>query len=213
MNSPDLVRSAAETGSGTNFSGNAMKLYLDAQQLLEDSFALAAKVYQSGFRPSFIVAIWRGGAPMGIAMQELLAYRGIHSDHITVRTSSYHSIDQQQSTVQVFSMNYLVKKLSCSDRLLIVDDVYDTGRSIEAIIQSLSDKTRRNLPHDIRVAVPYYKPARNKTARVPDYYLHETDQWLKFPHSLEGLTQQEVKENRSSLAEIISGCKSTTITL
>ena len=63
------------------------KLFLNPQQLLEDSFALAAKVYRSGFRPSFIVAVWRGGAPMGIAVQELLAYRGIHSDHITVRTS------------------------------------------------------------------------------------------------------------------------------
>ena len=83
------------------------KLYLNPQQLLEDSFSLAAKVYRSGFRPSFIVAVWRGGAPMGIAMQELLAYRGIHSDHITVRTSSYHDIDQQASRVKVFNLNYL----------------------------------------------------------------------------------------------------------
>jgi len=138
-----------------------MKTYLDAQTLLEDSFKLAAMVYRSGFRPSFIVAVWRGGAPMGIAMQELLAYRGVHSDHITVRTSSYHDIDQQNSTVQVFSLNYLVKKLSQEDRLLIVDDVYDTGRSIEAIINTLSVKTRRNMPADIRIAVPYYKPTRN----------------------------------------------------
>ena len=181
-----------------------MKKYLDAQQLLEDSFMLAAKVYQSGFRPSFIVAVWRGGAPMGIAMQELLAYRGVLSDHITVRTSSYHDIDQQQSTVQVFSINYLVKKLKHEDRLLIVDDVYDTGRSIEAIIDTLAIKTRRNLPADIRVAVPYYKPSRNKTARVPDYYLHETDQWLKFPHSLEGLSASEVQLHRPELYEILT---------
>ena len=180
-----------------------MKLYLDSQQLLEDSFRLAAKVYKSGFRPSFIVAVWRGGAPMGIAMQELLAYRGVNSDHITVRTSSYRNIDEQQSTVQVFSMNYLVKKLKHEDRLLIVDDVYDTGRSIAAIIDTLSSKTRRNLPADIRIAVPYYKPSRNKTARVPDYYLHETEQWLKFPHSLEGLTDEEVREHRPELFEIL----------
>lgn len=180
-----------------------MKQYLDTQQLLEDSFQLAANVYRSGFRPSFIVAVWRGGAPMGIAMQELLAYRGVHSDHITVRTSSYHDIDQQNSRVQVFSLNYLVKKLARDDRLLIVDDVYDTGRSIEAIIDTLEAKTRRNLPADIRIAVPYYKPSRNKTKRVPDYYIHETDQWLKFPHSLEGLSMEEVQENRPELADIL----------
>ncbi|MFK7993497.1 MAG: phosphoribosyltransferase [Granulosicoccus sp.] len=180
------------------------KYYLDTQQLLEDSFRLAAMVYKSGFRPSFIVAVWRGGAPMGIAMQELLAYRGVNSDHITVRTSSYQGIDQQERNVQVFSMNYLVKKLCADDRLLIVDDVYDSGRSIEAIIETLGNKTRRNLPSDIRIAVPYYKPTRNQTERVPDYYLHETDAWLKFPHSLEGLSMDEVKHSRAELAKILS---------
>jgi len=186
------------------------KLYLDAQQLLEDSFELAAKVFQSGFRPSFIVAVWRGGAPMGIAVQELLAYRGINSDHITVRTSSYHDIDKQATEVQVFSLNYLIRKISADDRLLIVDDVYDTGRSVQAIINTLTERTRRNVPHDIRVAVPYYKPSRNKTDRVPDYYLHETDQWLKFPHSLEGLSWDEVKTNRPELADILSEYKQST---
>jgi len=68
-------------------TGMSKKIYLDEQQLLEDSFRLAADVYRSGFRPSFIVAIWRGGAPMGIAMQELLAWRGVESDHIAIRTA------------------------------------------------------------------------------------------------------------------------------
>lgn len=183
------------------------KIYIDAQQLLEDSFQLAADVYRSGFRPTFIVAIWRGGAPMGIAMQELLAYRGIHTDHIAIRTSSYHSIDKQASEVEVFSLSYLVKKMSAEDALLIVDDVYDTGRSIEAVIQRLKVLLRRNIPSDIRVAVPYYKPSRNKTDRVPDYYLHETDQWLKFPHSLEGLEPEEVAEHRPELYAILQNAK------
>ena len=181
----------------------SVKVYIDAQQLLEDSFKLAAEVYCSGFRPSFIVAVWRGGAPMGIAMQELLAYRGIESDHIAIRTSSYQNIDQQAREVQVYSLSYLVKKISADDRLLIVDDVYDTGRSIEAIIRRLSKLTRQNLPADIRVAVPYYKPKRNQTDRVPDYYLHETEQWLKFPHSLEGLTDGEVQQHRPELYTIL----------
>ncbi|MGL4900119.1 MAG: phosphoribosyltransferase, partial [Shewanella sp.] len=46
------------------------KYFVTAQQLLEDSFLLASKVYESGFRPQFIVGIWRGGAPIGIAVQE-----------------------------------------------------------------------------------------------------------------------------------------------
>jgi len=179
------------------------KIYLDEQQLLEDSFRLAADVYRSGFRPSFIVAVWRGGAPMGIAMQELLAWRGVESDHIAIRTASYQNIDEQAREVQVYSMSYLIKKVTAEDRLLIVDDVFDTGRSIDAIINHLSTHTRLNMPQDVRVAVPYYKPARNQSNRTPEYYLHETDAWIKFPHSLEGLSAEEVKKHRPALSRIL----------
>lgn len=144
---------------------------------------------------------------MGIAMQELLAYRGVETDHIAIRTSCYHAIDQQAAEVKVYNLSYLIKKVSAEDRLLIVDDVYDTGRSIEAIINALQSATRLNMPSEVKVAVPYYKPARNQTERVPDYFLHETDQWLKFPHSLEGLTLQEVRQNRPELHDILMSAK------
>ena len=48
------------------------KQYLSAQELLNDSFELGLRIYKSGFRPSFIIAIWRGGTPVGIAVQEIL---------------------------------------------------------------------------------------------------------------------------------------------
>ncbi|MEG3753222.1 phosphoribosyltransferase [Psychromonas arctica] len=182
----------------------AEKQYLTAQNLLEDSYALARQILDSDFKPTFIVAIWRGGAPIGIAVQEFLAVHGIDSDHIAIRTSSYAAaIDQQQKEVKVHGLNYLVKNLEHDDRLLLVDDVYDTGRSIEAIIQELQRKTRLNMPEDVRVAVPYFKPSRNQTNRVPDYYLHETDAWLKYPHSLEGLSPEDIAVQRPRLYEII----------
>ena len=58
------------------------KTYLSAQQLIEDSFRLGARVISSGFQPTIMIAIWRGGTPMGIAIQELLAYQGIDTDHL-----------------------------------------------------------------------------------------------------------------------------------
>ena len=179
------------------------KAYIPAQDLLEDSCRLAAKVLKSGFEPSFIIAIWRGGAPIGIAVQEYLAYHGIMADHIAIRTASYHGIDEQAAEVRVFGLNYLIKNCEYTDRLLIVDDVFDTGRTMEAVMQELQARARRNTPHDIRVAVPYYKPARNQTSYTPHYYLHETEQWLKFPHSLEGLSPEEMALHRPELYEII----------
>jgi len=179
------------------------KLYLSAQDLLEDGFRLGRQVVESGFRPTFIVALWRGGAPIGIALQEYLDFCGIATDHIAVRTSSYSGIDGRSREVAIYGMNYVVKNIRHEDSLLIVDDVFDTGRTIEALIEHLRAKARRNAPHDVRVAVPYYKPARNQTAIVPDYYLHETERWIKFPHSLEGLTPAEIREHRPKIYAIV----------
>lgn len=180
------------------------KLFLSGQELLEDSYRLAEKVLLSGFRPTFMIAVWRGGAPIGIAVQEYLAYHGIETDNISIRTASYAAgIDQQAKTVQVFGLNYLVKNIRHEDSLLIVDDVFDTGKSIDAIINELTRRARLNTPHDIRVAVPYYKPERNKTDRVPDFYIHETSEWLKYPHSLEGLSADEIAAGRPELYDII----------
>ena len=182
-------------------------LYIGAQELLEDAFELGARVLESGFRPSFIVAIWRGGAPIGIAVQELLDYIGVESDHIAIRTSSYSGIDGRSSEVRVHGLNYLLKNIEREDRLLIVDDVFDTGRTIDVVIETLREKARRNAPREIRVAVPFYKPSRNLTERVPDYYLHETEEWIKFPHSLEGLTAEEIACHRPALHAVLRGAR------
>jgi hypoxanthine phosphoribosyltransferase len=179
------------------------KYYIPAQQLLEDSFRLGANIIKDGFRPTIMIAIWRGGVPMGIAIQELLAWYGIETDHIAIRTSSYSGIDGRSHEIRIHGMNYLIKNCREQDNLLIVDDVFDTGLTIQAVIAHLRDKARLNTPGNIRVAVPYYKPTRNKTDFKPDYYLYETEQWLKYPHSLEGLSIEEVKQNRPALYQII----------
>ena len=179
------------------------KTYLSAQQLLEDSFRLGAKVVASGFQPSMIIAIWRGGTPIGIAVQELFAYHGVKTDHIAIRTSSYSGIDGRSSEIRIHGINYLIKNVRHEDRLLIVDDVFDTGNTINAVINHLREKTRRNCPHDIRIAVPYYKPTRRQVELTPDYYLHETAEWLKYPHSLEGLSKEEIRQSRPEIYRII----------
>ena len=62
------------------------------------------------------------------------------------------------------------------------DDVFDSGRSLEAVLSELTRRCRRNLPSRIRIATVYYKPTRNRSALVPDYYVRATDSWLVFPH-------------------------------
>lgn len=180
------------------------KIFIKPQELLDDSFALAAKIYDSGFRPKMIIALWRGGTPVGIAVQEYLDhYDKYRSDHIAIRTSSYKGIGERRDSVDIYGMSYLLKKINQDEPILIVDDVFDTGNTIKAVIDQLQTKGRKNAPLDIRVAVPWYKPAANKTDRVPDYYLHTTDKWLNFPYELDGLSIEEIRDNVPDIYDII----------
>jgi hypoxanthine phosphoribosyltransferase len=93
--------------------------------------------------------------------------------------------------------------------VLIVDDVFDTGNTIKAVTEELTKRARGNMPQDMRVAVPWYKPTRNQTDLVPDYYVKETAEWLVFPHELDALTPEEMQQARPELYEIIHGSRST----
>ena len=179
------------------------KFYITAQNLLESSFRLAHQIFEDGFRPNFIVGIWRGGTPVGIAVQEYFEYRGVSTDHIAVRTSSYTGINQQSKTIQVHGLHYLIENANAEDRLLIVDDVFDSGRSVEALIKEIKRLSRRNTPADIRVASAWYKPSMRKVDIVPDYFIHKNDDWLVFPHELCGLSREEIVNGKSDFKAIV----------
>lgn len=168
------------------------KRYISPESLRNDSFTLAYKIVADGFKPDFMVAIWRGGAPVGCYVHEFLKYVGIKTDHIAIRTSRYSGIDETRSAVAVHNLGYLVERLTSNSKVLLVDDVFDSGLSIVAVIDALREKLGDKTPIDIRVATVYYKPTRNKTWIHPNYYVHETAKWLVFPHELEGLTLDEI---------------------
>ena len=178
------------------------KHYISAQQLLHDSFAVAMAVFESGFKPEFIAGVWRGGAPVGIAVQELLELLGTQSDHIAIRTSSYTGIGQRRKSVDVHGLSYITNRASAGQSVLLVDDVYDTGLSLQSVVNEL-EVACAGLELDIRLATPYFKPANNKTNRAPDYFVHESSQWLVFPHELSGLTMEEIREQKPELEEYL----------
>jgi len=188
------------------------KQYIDEESLLNDSYRLAVQIYESGFRPDFIVGVWRGGSTVGVYVQECLQYLGVESDHIAIRTSYRGMNDYLQrydtpEDIRVHGLQYLFENMNHEDSLLIIDDVFSTGRNVEAVINRLQAKTKRNMPHDLRIATPFYKPDQNRTGRIPDYYLHQTDRWLVLPYELTGLSEQELRENKSWMIPILEQCK------
>lgn len=177
------------------------KVFVEEETLLNDSYRLATQIYASGFRPDFIVGVWRGGSTVGIYVQECLQYLGVKTDHIAIRTSyrgvaDYLNQLNEPRQVRVHGLQYLLENMNSDDSLLIVDDVYSTGRNIEAVISRLQAKAKRNMSGDVRVAVPYYKPAMNRIQRKPDFYLHETDRWLVLPYELTGLSEEEIRMHK-----------------
>lgn len=178
-----------------------------ADELLCDSFRLAAMIYEDGFRPDFLVGLWRGGSAVGIAVQEGLEHFGVPTDHIAIRTSysgaaRYPEMISKAEAILVHGLQYLYENLCAHHKLLIVDDVYSTGSSVTAVIRELALQTRRNLPADIRVASVWYRPTE-KTLRTPDYYVHETRDWLVLPYELTGFSIDELRQLRPELAGII----------
>jgi len=177
------------------------KRFIKEQDLLEDSYRLAVEIYKSGYRPDFIVGVWRGGSTVGIYVQECLQYLGVETDHIAIRTSYRGMQDYLQklkegTEVRAHGLQYLFEKMNADDNLLIVDDVFSTGRNVAAVLERLKAKTRRNMSRGVRVAALYYRSQFNTDHQAPDYYLHEYNEWLVLPYELTGLSDAEIQQHK-----------------
>jgi len=185
------------------YTATMNKYYIDANQLLEDSFRLAVKIYQSDFIPDLIVGIWRGGTPVAIAVHEYFEYMGLRPDHIAIRTSSYAGINERTKEVAISGLDYIYENTTDTSRLLIIDDVFDSGNSFRSILQKLEIHYGKSIYERAKIACPWYKPGNNITDLIPDYYLHETDSWLVFPHEIAGLSDSEIMQGKPAIGQII----------
>jgi hypoxanthine phosphoribosyltransferase len=176
------------------------KDFISAEALLDASFRLAIKIHASGYHPDLILGVWRGGSPIAIAVHEYFAFRGHDCEHFPVRVSSYTGIAAQADRIAIHGLSWLLPQLADTRRLLVVDDVLDTGRSLAALLDVLHSAPGIR---DIRVACPWYKPTHNRTQVVPDYYLHETADWLVFPHELTGLSTAEIRAGKGALGALL----------
>lgn len=166
-------------------------LHIAPDDLLLDSFRLGKIVYESGFRPKHAISVWRGGTPIGQGVDAYFRGQGLSMHHTSIATSSYMGIDQQAETVVIKGLEHLTRSVCPEDGLLIIDDVYETGRTIETIVQVLRERARRNAPLDIRVAVVHRKNRPNQYNELPVFSVKEIDEkiWIDYPHELSDLVQ------------------------
>lgn len=179
------------------------KQYVGAEELLLDSFRLGKMIYGSGYRPHFLIGIWRGGTPVGIVVQDYFMSRGLTLFHTAIKTESYAGVDVA-GKVAVNGLGHVLDMLNALSepaKILIVDDVFDTGRTMEKVLLLLEERTR--LKHEVKIATVFYKPKRNKTTIIPDFYLHESDRWVVFPHEIAELTDDELREKNPEIYRIV----------
>jgi hypoxanthine phosphoribosyltransferase len=185
------------------------KIFLDEETLILDSFRLGVQIYESGFRPTFIVGLWRGGSSVGIYVQECLQTLGIETNHISLRTSyrgqpSYHAmVASAEAEIRVHGTQYLLENLNADDSLLLVDDVFSTGKSMAAVISRLNRHLKRNMPGQVRIATLYERPSFRITEIRPDFVQHRTGDWLVFPYEISGLSLDEIREHKPFLLPLI----------
>ena len=213
------------------------KHFVTEQEHILDGFRLGCKIFDSSFRPSFIVGLWRGGSAVGIVVQECLATLGVETDHIALRTSytgreEYERTVLNKSAIRVHGKQYLLDNLSADDQLLIVDDVYSSGRHTAAVIDSLKVRLKRNTPKEIRIASvwvrkpiqesltpdgsffsqqesqqdPQQEEHEQELRTQPDFFVHESSDWLVLPYELRGLTDAEIATHKPFLVPHLERC-------
>lgn len=173
------------------------KQYMDANQLNHDSFLLAKSIYDSSFVPDAIIVLWRGGSLIGMTIQELFTFKGIKPYHTIVKASAYQEIDKI-GRVEVENMDHVLQKLKPSSQILLVDDIFDTGKTMEAVKNIIAPVST-----NIKIATLFYKPTHSLVNFAPDFYLKTIDKWLVFPHEIVDLTPAEIKEKDPFLASLL----------
>lgn len=181
------------------------KLFISPDSLRDDSVAVARQLYDAGYHPNRIIGLWRGGSPAGLYIHEALKVLGVRADYVPVITRGYkEGIDHPLSRVVVQGIDALAGMTRKQDRVLVVDDVWDSGRSIDAFFDVFQAVTGDQFPDNVRVATVYYKPKKNKSKRKPDYFIHETNKWLVFPHEFSDCTPEELTRHfGTGIAELL----------
>ena len=176
------------------------KSYLSADDYLRDAWRLAAAVRNGGWRPDVMVALWRGGTPVGVAVHEFFKVSGWNVQHVPLKCSSYTGIGRNAGCVTFTHGDIVFGMLRRGDRVLVVDDVFDTGKTAAAVKARIDA-----VGAEMRMACVYWKPLKNTTALKPDYFVKDVgDGWLVFPHEIEGLTADEVAVKDELLAGLLA---------
>ncbi|GAB1433512.1 phosphoribosyltransferase family protein [Spirochaetota bacterium] len=182
------------------------KEFLSYNTVRNNALKLAYRIYKDGFIPDIIYVSLRGGAYLGNVMSEY--FKALKQDqrpvfYAAVVARSYIDIHKNDN-VRIDGWTYSPEFLRNGDKVLLVDDIYDTGRTINYLASVILGK---GIPRqDLKIAVHDFKIVHyrgEQPAIKPDYWCrrHELfqpdeDSWIHYmSHELMGLTDQEMEDH------------------
>lgn len=195
-----------------------IKEFLPYDKVRNDAIKLGHKILQDGFVPDIIYTSLRGGAYMSNVISEYfkLALKGKKPVlYAAVVARSYTDI-KEHDCVRIDGWTYSPEYLRPGDKILLVDDIYDSGRTLNFLVEVLLEK---GVPRsDIKVVVHDYKNFTYKETLPikPDYWCRKfdinsenDDRWIHYmSHELVGLKPEELEKHYYSqdpeLKEILS---------
>ncbi|MDR1625608.1 MAG: phosphoribosyltransferase [Spirochaetia bacterium] len=181
-----------------------MKEFLDFSTVRSNGLKLAHAIHRSGFVPDIIYVSLRGGACLGNIISEYFKVVRRHERPVfyaAVVAHSYSDI-KKHARVRVDGWTYNPDHLRSGDKILLVDDIFDSGNTINHLVGILLQK---GIPReDIKVAVHDYKlrPGADPEHPVqPDFYCRRhlvgssrDDTWIHYmSHELIGLSAEEIE--------------------
>ncbi|MDA3809986.1 MAG: phosphoribosyltransferase [Spirochaetaceae bacterium] len=188
------------------------KVFIPYDTVRNDAFKLVAKIYNSGFTPDVIYIPLRGGAYMGNVFSEF--YKMVRKDerpvfYAAVVARSYTDIHKRDN-VMIDGWTYDPQYLRNGDKVLFVDDVFDSGVTLNYLVEEIM---QHSIPReDIKIAVHDYKvfPNKKELPIQPDFYCQkhviekeEDEKWIHYmSHEFAGLTSEEIDTHYGSDPEL-----------
>lgn len=149
-------------------------------QLAHLCFKLARQINHVGKTYNGIVVIARGGLTWSRVLADYLNIPEIES----VRVKLYRGINNTFKKPEVIQS---IKAEIRDQKILLFDDVADSGQTLEFVKKLLFEKEAK----EVDTATLFYKPS-SKT--VPDFYDHQTDAWIVFPHEIREFIEETSKD-------------------
>ncbi|GHU12847.1 phosphoribosyltransferase [Spirochaetia bacterium] len=202
-----------EISARSVYTGRMKKEFIPYDTVRDNGIKLARAILDSGFVPDIIYVSLRGGVYLGNVISEyfkVVNRRGRPVYYAAVVARSYSGVREVEQ-IKVEGWTYAPENLRTGDKVLLVDDIFDSGRTINHLAGIILE---HDIPReDLKIAVHDYKFFYDREEQLPvqpDYWCHKhelsvkgQDIWIHYlSHELVGLTAAELEEHYDGDREV-----------